>query len=112
MKTSYSLTKRARKLRQNMTDAEGKLWTQLRDRRFENLKFRRQQPIGRYIVDFMCIEKKLIIEVDGGQHAIDKNEDTQRDRWLEEQGFTVMRFWNHDVLVNLKGVMEKIYDFC
>lgn len=68
--------------------------------------------MGNHIVDFVCFEKKLVIEVDGGQHAIDADKDAQRDKWLQEQGFTVLRFWNTDVLKNLEGVMEHIYDCC
>ena len=104
------LTPVARQLRNNSTEAEKYLWYSLR---LENLgcKFRRQVVIGRYIVDFVCFEKKLVVEVDGGQHA--KNEDDQqRDQWLKEQGFEVLRFWNLDVLRNRDGVLEKIKEFC
>ena len=77
--------------------------------RMENLgvKFRRQTLIGHYIVDFVCFEKKLVIEIDGGQHA-DSENDITRDRWLRTEGFEVLRFWNHDVLRNRDGVIEKI----
>jgi very-short-patch-repair endonuclease len=87
-----------------MTDAERKLWYTLRDRRFAGFKFRRQVPIGRYIVDFVCFEERLVIEVDGGQHA-DSLRDQRRDRWITANGFRVLRFWNNEVLTNLEGVM-------
>jgi len=94
----------ARGLRVRMTDAERKLWFALRDRRFAGFKFRRQVPIGRFIVDFVCFEQRLVIEVDGGQHA-DSAADQRRDRWLAASGFQVKRFWNNEVLSNLEGVM-------
>lgn len=99
-----NLIKRARALRKNMTDAERKLWAILR-RETLCYKFRRQAPIGRYIVDFVCFEKKLVIEVDGGQH-LNSVDDQMRDQWLQSQGFRVMRFWNNEVLTNLSGVAE------
>ena len=79
--------------------------------RLKNLgvKFRRQIEIGQYIVDFVCFEKRLVIEIDGGQHA-DSENDKIRDRWLKEEGFEVLRFWNHDVLKNRDGVLEKIME--
>ncbi len=94
----------ARALRGRMTDAERKLWYALRDRRFEKFKFRRQVPIGRFIVDFVCFEARIVIEVDGGQHA-DSLSDRSRDRWLAAKGFRVLRFWNNEVLRNFEGVM-------
>jgi len=87
-----------------MTDAERKLWYALRDRRFAEFKFRRQVPIGRFIVDFVCFEARLVIEVDGGQHA-DNLQDQYRDRWFAANNFRVLRFWNNEVLANLEGVM-------
>ena len=98
----------ARKLRRNMTDAERILWKYLRAKRFKSCKFRRQHPIGPYIADFVCIERKLVIEVDGGQHAIYVEEDQARDAWLKEKGFRVLRFWNNDVLANIEGVLETL----
>jgi very-short-patch-repair endonuclease len=95
---------RARALRGGMTDAERKLWYALRDRRFEKFKFRRQVPVGRFIVDFVCFEARIVIEVDGGQHA-DSLSDRRRDRWLIGNGFQVLRFWNNEVLRNFAGVM-------
>ena len=99
---------RARQLRKNLTDAERLLWRRLRLWRVDGFKFRRQQPLGNYIVDFVCLEKRLIIEVDGGQHAQQANYDTDRDAWLRNQGFVILRFWNNDVLKNIDGVMEVI----
>lgn len=89
-----------------MTDAEKLMWTQLRNRCFENLKFRRQHPIPPYIADFFCEELKLIIELDGGQHT--EEQDLKRSSFLENQGYRIMRFWNNDVLGNIEGVMTKI----
>jgi very-short-patch-repair endonuclease len=99
---------RARQLRKNLTDAERLLWRRLRLWQVDGFKFRRQQPLGNYIVDFVCLEKRLIIEVDGGQHAQQANYDTDRDAWLRNQGFVILRFWNNDVLKNIDGVMEVI----
>ncbi len=103
------LTSIARVLRNNSTEAEKYLWYLLRS---ENLgvKFRRQGIIGRHIVDFVCFERKLIIEVDGGQHA-NADKDLTRDKWLKAQGYEVLRFWNNDVLSNRDGVMQKIVEF-
>lgn len=99
----------SRKLRNNLTEAEKYLWYVLRA---ENLgvKFRRQAPIGNYIVDFVCYEKKLIVELDGGQHygSVD---DKIRNEWLSSQGFTVLRFWNNEVLENRDGVVQKIIEY-
>jgi very-short-patch-repair endonuclease len=106
-----ALTPLAKTLRKNQTEAEKLVWRQLRSKGLSGLKFRRQQPIGDYIVDFVCLEKKLIIEVDGGQHAENEN-DRKRDAWLQSEGFAVLRFWNNDVLGNLEGVMERIYQSC
>ncbi len=105
-----NLTERAKDLRKSSTDAERFLWKLLRTKQVEGLKFRRQQPIGKYIADFVCFEKSLIIEVDGGQHSTDK--DADRDSWLISQGFKVLRFWNHDVLLNIEGVVEMIRESC
>src|SRR5215469_4007540 len=97
----------ARRLRRDATDAERRLWYRLRSRQIDGAKFVRQEPIGPYVVDFVCRELRLIIEVDGGQHATDKR-DAVRDRWLAEQGYRVMRFWNNEVLANTSGVLEEI----
>ena len=99
-----SLTGVARQLRARMTDAERKLWFALKDRRFAAFKFRRQVPVGPYIADFLCFEKRLIVEVDGGQHA-DSVRDAERDNWLAQNEFQVLRFWNSDLLQNLEGVL-------
>ena len=106
------LTNMARNLRKRSTDAENLLWRHLRSRSLEGLKFRRQQPIGNYIVDFVCFEKRVIIEVDGGQHAVEKEKDSKRDGWLNEQGFKVLRLWNNEVLRNTSGVLEVIRRNC
>jgi very-short-patch-repair endonuclease len=87
-----------------MTNAERKLWYALRDRRFQGFKFRRQVPIGRFIADFICFEARLVIEVDGGQHA-DSLQDQYRDRWFAANEFHVLRFWNNEILSNPEGVM-------
>jgi very-short-patch-repair endonuclease len=100
---------RARELRNNPTDAERVLWGQLRLWQLDGYKFRRQQPLGRYIVDFVCLEKRVVVEVDGGQHAEQATLDAERDNWLRDEGFTVLRFWNHDVLKNIDAVKEQIY---
>ncbi len=90
-----------------MTDAEKRMWHRLRAHRFEGLSFRRQFSIGNYVVDFVCLESRLIIEIDGGQHSESKR-DAARDAWLRSQGFSVLRFWNNDVLSNTDGVLERI----
>ena len=101
----------ARRLRSNPTDAERKLWRILRLRQLNGVKFRRQQPLGSYIVDFVSFEAKLIVEVDGGQHAEDKKYDLQRTEWLGSEAFRVMRFWNNEVLENLDDVGNVIWNF-
>ena len=98
----------ARALRNNPTEAERALWRHIRLRQMDGRKFRRQQPIGRYIVDFVCLEEKVIIEIDGGQHAERVSSDAERTAWLEAQGFRVLRFWNNDVLGNIEAVKEAI----
>ena len=103
------MRRRARELRKRMTDAERKLWFALRDRRFARFKFRRQAPIGRFVADFICFERRLVIEVDGGQHA-DSLSDQRRDRWFAANGYRVLRFWNNEVLKNLDGVMTLLAD--
>ena len=103
-------TEHARALRKNMTDAEKFLWRQLNRGQIDNLRFRRQEPIGNFIVDFVCFERTLIVELDGGQHADQTAYDERRTRWLESQGFCVLRFWNNAVLQNTSGVLEVIRD--
>ncbi|MDE2446085.1 MAG: endonuclease domain-containing protein [Alphaproteobacteria bacterium] len=99
----------AKKLRKNMTDVEKKLWQNLRAKRFESFKFRRQVPIGNYIVDFVCFEKKLIIELDGSQHE-GSTHDAKRDAWLRAEGFTILRFWNNDINAALDGTLLAILE--
>ena len=94
----------ARELRRRQTDAERLLWSRLRDRRLLGWKFRRQVPLERYIVDFYCHERRLVVELDGGQH-LGCVADIERDAWLKAQGLQVLRFWNHDVLVRTEGVL-------
>ena len=102
----------ARRLRHETTDAEQFLWRVLRDRRMAEKKFRRQHPIGRYIVDFYCHEARLAIEVDGGQHDETEHRvrDEERDLWLAEQGIRVLRFWNTDVFLNTQGVLQTLWE--
>jgi len=98
----------ARSLRQSQTDAERVLWLRPRDRRLRGWKFKRQMPIDRFVVDFCCTDGKLIIELDGGQHAIQTQEDAARTQILSAMGYIVLRFWNNDVLTNIDGVLEDI----
>jgi very-short-patch-repair endonuclease len=103
-----SLKERARFLRREMTDTERKLWSILQYRKISNFKFRRQQIIGPYIVDFVCLSRHLIIECDGAQHALNQVYDQKRDHFLKTHGFRVLRFWNLDVLQNIEGVYDEI----
>jgi len=102
----------ARMLRARSTDAERALWGRVRARQLAGVKFRRQFPIGPYIVDFISFDVRIAIELDGGQHAASPQQehDAKRDRWLEEEGFVVLRFWNTDVLMNIEGVLSTILD--
>lgn len=99
---------RSRALRGDSTLAERKLWKYLRDKQLDGNRFRRQHPVGKFIVDVVCIERGLIVELDGGQHAEQAQCDAQRTAWLESQGFKVLRFWNNEVLNNIEGVVQKI----
>jgi len=103
---------RARDLRSNMNDAEKRLWSRLRAHRMDGRKFRRQHALGRYIVDFVCLDARLIIEVDGDSHANDSREalDAQRTAFLEKLGFRVLRFWDDYVLTDLDNVTEAVFD--
>jgi len=101
-------TARARRLRRDLTDAEKRLWSRLRRAQINGLSFRRQEPIGRYVVDFVCYAKRLVIEVDGGQHDLQAGRDAARTDWLRAQGFRMLRFWNNEVLENTDGVLEVI----
>ena len=101
----------ARRLRLNQTDAEDRLWRRLRHWPMQGTHFRRQVPIGPYIVDFACMAAHLAIELDGSQHGLDENvvRDATRTRWLEAAGYRVIRFWNNDLVNNMDGVLESIY---
>ena len=98
----------ARKLRRQETEAEKRLWQHLRDRRLGGFKFRRQEPRGRYVADFVCLERQLIVEIDGGQHAERAHDDAQRTAALERDGFRVLRFWNNEALGNTEDVLQVI----
>ncbi|MEA3428382.1 MAG: DUF559 domain-containing protein [Thermodesulfobacteriota bacterium] len=98
----------AKKLRKNMTDAERLLWRRLRNRELGGYKFRRQRPVGPYIVDFICLEKRIVIEVDGGQHAGQAELDAKRSGYLKEKGYRVLRFWNNEVLKETESVLTVI----
>ena len=111
-RTLIRLTTIAKNLRKNSTDAERILWQKLRAKQLSGIKFRRQQPIKNCIVDFVSFEKRLIIELDGGQHAKNKLNDQNRDSILSEDGYTVLRFWNNEVLENLEGVLERVRQAC
>jgi very-short-patch-repair endonuclease len=99
---------RARNLRHDQTDAEAKLWARMRGGQLEGLKFRRQFPVGQFIADFCCPQRRLIIELDGGQHAEQLSADEWRSKLLGERGYRVLRFWNDEVLTNMDGVLEQI----
>ena len=111
IKRSYTQTTvgRAKDLRRSQTNAEGLLWHYLRNKQLDGYKFRRQQPIGPYIIDFACLPEKLLIELDGGQHAEHEAYDEQRDRFLQSKGYRVLRFWNNEVFENCFDVLEHIY---
>ncbi|MEK7354117.1 MAG: endonuclease domain-containing protein [Chloroflexota bacterium] len=102
----------SRELRKGQTEAEKLLWSHLRNGQLERVKFRRQQPIGSYIVDFVSFDRMLIIELDGGQHdeLSNRAKDEQRTNYLEGRGYKVMRFWNNDVLQNVDGVLVRIME--
>ena len=103
-----NLKQKARYLRKNMTDQERKLWFILRNRQFYNYRFMRQFIIGNYIVDFVCSEKRIVIEIDGGQHSETEEYDKKRTDFLESKGYKVVRFWNNDIDGNLDGVYKKL----
>ncbi|MHB8104888.1 MAG: endonuclease domain-containing protein [Dehalococcoidales bacterium] len=104
------ITEAARELRKRQTEAEKRLWCRLRDNQIRGAKFRRQEPLGTYIVDFVCFEKKLVIEVDGNPHKETENKanDKQRTLWLQDEGFRVLRFWNSEIVDNIERVLVKI----
>jgi len=107
-KYKEELKNKAKRLRKKLTETEKYLWNYLRNKQIDRFKFRRQQPIGKYIVDFINFEKKLVIEVDGGQHSIYKKKDVIRDKYLKKEGYKVLRFWDNEVLNNIEGVLEMI----
>jgi len=108
-RASKDIQQRARELRKNMTAAEKKLWQVLRGNQLDGLYFRRQHAIGTYILDFVCVQEKLVVEVDGGTHLGQEEYDKERTRWLEEEkGYRVIRFTNDDVLRNINAVVEMI----
>ncbi|MEJ2728229.1 MAG: endonuclease domain-containing protein [Deltaproteobacteria bacterium] len=111
---SAYLTPYAKKLRKNATRAETLLWSKLRAKQMNGIKFRRQQPVGNFIVDFVSFEKRIVIELDGGQHSKTdlSARDRDRDGLLRENGFKVLRFWDNDVFQNLEGVLETIREKC
>ena len=104
-------SERARALRKRMSDGERKLWWALRERRMDGVRFRRQHPIGRYIADFVCLEKRLVVEVDGGHHTEDAQaaHDAERDRWLRSEGYRVLRIPTIEVSGNFNGVLDTIW---
>ena len=106
---THKLTAFARKLRRDSTDAERLFWSKVRAYRLQGHKFKRQQILGPYIVDFLCPNAFLVVELDGRQHA-DSESDKIRDAWLRSRGFTVLRFWNNDVLLNIDGVLERVIE--
>ncbi len=99
---------RARLLREDQTDVERRVWYAVRDRQIDGAKFRRQMPVGPYIADFACPSRRLIVELDGGQHADARSRDEARARFLASQGYRVLRFWNNEVTDNLEGVLAAI----
>lgn len=101
-------TARSRELRTNATEAERRLWPHLSGRKLRGVRFNRQFPIGQFICDFVSRERRLVVEIDGGQHAFSTEYDARRTAFLNAQGYTVVRFWNSEVLDNLDGVLEVI----
>jgi very-short-patch-repair endonuclease len=107
MRTQANVLRR-RSLRREPTDAEARLWYFVRNRRLSGMKFRRQHPLGGYFVDFVCLERRLVVELDGGQHALRQVYDGRRTAVLERLGFRVIRFWNDDVLLRTEGVLDAV----
>ena len=101
------ISEHASRLRRDATDVERRVWQILRNRQLVGMKFRRQATLGRYVVDFLCIDAKLIVELDGGQHNAEADE--PRTKWLEANGYSVLRFWNHEVVENIAGVVDAIH---
>ena len=102
--------RRARLLRRNMTIAERRLWSRLRLYQVQGYRFRRQEAVGPYVVDFDCRTRRLVVEVDGGQHAEASAGEIKRTKYLEDRGYRILRVWNHDVLANTEGVVAKILE--
>ena len=100
------ISRHASGLRRDMTDAERLIWDYVRNRQLDGFKFRRQATIGPFVVDFLCVEARLIVEIDGGQHAPQR--DHRRSAWLEGQDYRIIRFWNHEVIENVEGVLQAI----
>jgi len=107
---TQTLSPHSKRLRRDETNAERKLWLHLRDRQINGAKFRRQQPIGRYIVDFFCAEYRLVIELDGGQHVDQIQADKRRTEFLNKAGYQVLRFWDNEVLTSIDAVLQRIAD--
>ena len=103
-----SSASKARQLRKDSTDAERRMWALLRNCQFADRKFRRQVPIGPYVVDFVCLEKRLIVELDGGHHMTRGDYDAERTKWLMGQGFRIIRFWNNQVLNEAVSVLDAL----
>ncbi len=99
---------KARELRRNQTEAESNLWRYLRNRQLHGYKFRRQMPIGKYIVDFACVSLKMIVEIDGSQHMQNTDYDESRTEYLNKQGYKVIRFWNNEILTQIESVLEAL----
>jgi very-short-patch-repair endonuclease len=112
MKQDSRAIGQARYLRREMTPAEVILWKHLRGRRFDEFKFRRQRPVGNYIVDFVCLNLKLILELDGESHLSKKDRDQERDAFLEAEGYRILRYWNNQVYDEIDSVLEDIYLVC
>lgn len=107
-----TVTRFAKTLRKNSTRAEAILWQGIRAKQLAGIKFRRQEPIDHFIVDFVSFAKRIIIELDGGQHAESTAKDLERDAILAQSGFTVLRFWHNEVLDNPEGVLEAVHEAC
>ena len=112
MPNTHRQTKAARGLRRRQTDAERLLWARLQNRQLDGVKFRRQQPLGPYIVDFVSLERQIVVEVDGGHHGEEAGgkTDAERTAWLQNRGYRVLRFWNNEVLLNTEGVLDRIME--
>ena len=107
-RVTKSLRSHAKRLRREATEAETVMWRLLRDRRLSKVKFRRQVPFRNYILDFVCMERRLVVEIDGSQHA-DSKADKERDAALVSEGFRVIRYWNNDVLLRRDAVLEDLF---